>query len=272
MPDLDYSQILHNFNLIPWVRNILVPGKVKDDLVLETVVFLGTCACDELCAMLLCKADVILSLIELLKAKQEDDEMVLQIIFVFQQILKNESTRVYMIKDTESPAYLIDLMHDKNVEIRKVCDHCLDIVAFTDPEWASRIKLEKFRNHNAQWLTMVESQQEQDESQYFEPIEDDDAELPPYLTSEYLDQCMLFNQTEPTNSSENSEHNFRATSAMSNYSRPISRYSRDFEEFDNLTSSSKSRHSNLDENFFNKSGSLKELDFGDNLNESFLVA
>lgn len=163
LPDLDYSQILHNFSLIPWIRKVLVPGKFKDDLVIDTVVFLGTCACDESCAMLLCKADVILSLIELLKAKQEDDEMVLQIVFVFQQILKNESTRDYMIKETgnyfykerdrlilinyffnrflESPAYLIDLMHDQNSEVRKVCDYCLDIIAFTDTEWASRIKV-----------------------------------------------------------------------------------------------------------------------------------
>lgn len=169
LPDLDYSQIIHNFNLIPLIRNMLVPGmtvnslsnflagilnfldiagKYKDDLVLETVVFLGTCASDESCAMLLCKADVILSLIELLKAKQEDDEMVLQIVFVFQQVLRNESTRVYMIKETESPAYLIDLMHDKNAEIRKVCDFCLDIIAITDNEWASRIKVRSVNQAN----------------------------------------------------------------------------------------------------------------------------
>lgn len=114
---------------------------MADDLVLDAIIFLGTCACDELCAMLLCKANVILSLIELLKAQQEDDEMVLQIVFVFQQVLRNESTREYMIKETESPAYLIDLMHDKNPEIRKVCDYCLDIIAITDIEWASRIKV-----------------------------------------------------------------------------------------------------------------------------------
>lgn len=45
---------------------------------------------------------------------------------------------------TESPAYLIDLMHDKNPEIRKVCDYCLDIIAITDTEWASRIKVNIF--------------------------------------------------------------------------------------------------------------------------------
>lgn len=96
LPDLDYSQILHRCDLIPWIRNNLVPGKVfilqyyirvtctinvcifkiiflfkigkaPDDLVLEIVIFLGTAAHDEDCARLLCKADMLLSLIELLK-------------------------------------------------------------------------------------------------------------------------------------------------------------------------------------------------------------
>lgn len=80
--DLDYSQILQNFNLIPWLREILVPNAKQDDLVLDAIVFLGTCANDELCSLLLCRANVVISLIELLKAKQEDDEIVLQIIFI----------------------------------------------------------------------------------------------------------------------------------------------------------------------------------------------
>lgn len=29
----------------------------------------------------------------------------------------------------EAPGYLIDLMHDKNPAIRKVCDACLDVIA-----------------------------------------------------------------------------------------------------------------------------------------------
>uniref|UniRef100_A0A182SGR9 Kinesin associated protein kap n=1 Tax=Anopheles maculatus TaxID=74869 RepID=A0A182SGR9_9DIPT len=220
LADLDYSQIIHNFNLIPLIRNMLVPGKYKDDLVLEMVVFIGTCALDESCAMLLCKADVILSLIELLKAKQEDDEMVLQIVFVFQQVLRHESTRCYMIKDTESPAYLIDLMHDKNEEIRRVCDVCLDIIAITDSEWAARITLEKFRNHNSQWLSMVDSQEAADDVQTYGPMEDDEADLPTYLTSEYLDQLYLLGGD--TND-DNDCNKHRSGSSMSNYSRPVSR-------------------------------------------------
>lgn len=51
--------------------------------------------------------------------------------------------------------------------------------------WAERIKIEKFRNHNAQWLQMVDSQQ-------FEPDEEeDDTELPPYLNTEYLSTAVV---------------------------------------------------------------------------------
>lgn len=85
---------------------------------MEIIIFLSTCTTNnELCALLMCKSEIILALIELLKAKQEDDEMVLQIIFMFQQVLQNECTRNYIIKETETPAYLIDLMHDKNQEV-----------------------------------------------------------------------------------------------------------------------------------------------------------
>lgn len=228
LPELDYSQLLQAHNLIPWIRKTLVPGgRTKDDLILDTVVFLGTCAADELCAMLLCKAEVILSLIELLKAKQEDDEMVLQIVYVFQQVLRNESTRNYIIKDTESPAYLIDLMHDKNIEIRKVCDYCLDIIAMTDSNWASRIKLEKFRNHNSQWLTMVESH-EVDDLQDYGTVEDED-DLPAYLTSDYLNQIYQ--------SGESNDDSGDRSPSNGSFSRPVSRYSKDFEDFELMKSS-----------------------------------
>jgi hypothetical protein len=50
---------------------VCIAGKYEDDLVLEVVVLLGTAAADEGCAMLICKADILLSLIELLKGKPE---------------------------------------------------------------------------------------------------------------------------------------------------------------------------------------------------------
>ena len=62
-------------------------------------------------------------------AKQEEDEMVLQIAYVFYQMIFHQSTREVIIKQTQAPAYLIDLMHDKNKEICKVCDNTLDIIS-----------------------------------------------------------------------------------------------------------------------------------------------
>lgn len=57
----------------------------------------------------------------------------------------HESTREVIIKHTQAPAYLIDLMHDKNAEIRRVCEYTLDIIAEVDQDWTEKIKLEKFR-------------------------------------------------------------------------------------------------------------------------------
>ncbi|XP_075223608.1 kinesin-associated protein 3-like isoform X3 [Lycorma delicatula] len=67
LPDLNYCQLLNQYSLIPWIKSQLVPGKAEVDLVLEVVMLVGTAAGDESCSSLLCKADILLSLIELLK-------------------------------------------------------------------------------------------------------------------------------------------------------------------------------------------------------------
>ena len=52
--------------------------------------------------------------------------------------------------ETSAPAYLVDLMHDSNSQVRKVCDSTLDIISEFDQEWATKIRMEKFRWHNSQ--------------------------------------------------------------------------------------------------------------------------
>ncbi|XP_043481752.1 kinesin-associated protein 3 [Leptopilina heterotoma] len=241
--DLAYSQILQTCKLVPWIRNNLVPGKAKDDLVLEIVIFLGTSATDEDCAQLMCKADILLSLIELLKAKQEDDEIVLQIIYVFYQISKHDLTRDYLIRETEAPGYLIDLMHDKNSAIRKVCEVCLDLIAMYDKDWASRIKVEKFRSHNQQWIEMVESIVI-DPANHILSGDDEDDNLPPFLSGDLLKHTMLFPSgiSASFNITDDGESVTKASSESSeNPSRPISRYSRDIDDLNELMARSKSR-------------------------------
>uniref|UniRef100_A0A673I654 Kinesin-associated protein 3-like n=1 Tax=Sinocyclocheilus rhinocerous TaxID=307959 RepID=A0A673I654_9TELE len=121
-------------------------------------------------------------------AQQEDDEFVCQIVYVFYQMVFHQATRDVIIKETQAPAYLIDLMHDKNAEIRKVCDNTLDIIAEYDVEWGKKIQSEKFRWHNSQWLEMVENQQ-MDEAEPF--MYGDDGE--PFLQNgDILERPDLF--------------------------------------------------------------------------------
>ncbi|XP_068096280.1 kinesin-associated protein 3 [Hyperolius riggenbachi] len=174
IPDLDWELVLKEYKLVPYLKDKLKPGAAEDDLVLEVVIMIGTVSMDDSCAALLAKSGIIPALIELLNAQQEDDEFVCQILYVFYQMVFHQATRDVIIKETQAPAYLIDLMHDKNAEIRKVCDNTLDIIAEYDEEWAKKIQSEKFRWHNSQWLEMVESRQMDENEQYLygdEPIE-----------------------------------------------------------------------------------------------------
>uniref|UniRef100_A0A2K5NGA8 Kinesin associated protein 3 n=1 Tax=Cercocebus atys TaxID=9531 RepID=A0A2K5NGA8_CERAT len=166
IPDLDWELVLKEYKLVPYLKDKLKPGAAEDDLVLEVVIMIGTVSMDDSCAALLAKSGIIPALIELLNAQQEDDEFVCQIIYVFYQMVFHQATRDVIIKETQAPAYLIDLMHDKNNEIRKVCDNTLDIIAEYDEEWAKKIQSEKFRWHNSQWLEMVESRQMDESEQY----------------------------------------------------------------------------------------------------------
>lgn len=80
---------------------------------------------------------------------------------------------------------MIDLLQDNNKSIRKICNTCLNIIADHSKTWADRIRIEKFRHHNAQWLQMVDSQQLGMEE------EEEEDELPPYLNTEYLSTAVV---------------------------------------------------------------------------------
>ena len=183
IPDLDFERLLKEYDLLPWMKKKLklgnhlrssgraripsdeddnIDGLSEDDLILEVVVFIGTCVADSFAAQYICKSNTLESLIDLLKAKQEDDEIVLQVVYVFHQLCVHEETRKFIIQDTDAVAYIIDLMHDKNPEVQRVCDKTLDIISQFDDSWSERVMREKFRFHNAQWLDIVQSQKQQE--------------------------------------------------------------------------------------------------------------
>uniref|UniRef100_A0A672MTZ0 Kinesin-associated protein 3-like n=1 Tax=Sinocyclocheilus grahami TaxID=75366 RepID=A0A672MTZ0_SINGR len=133
IPDLDWELLLKEYNLVPYLKDHLKPGKANLYL------------------------------------------------FVFQDGFYNATLHychwAFFI-DIKAPAYLIDLMHDKNLEIRQVCDNTLDIIAEYDEEWGKKIQSEKFRWHNSQWLEMVESRQMEDAEPYLYGNDPDALEQP----------------------------------------------------------------------------------------------
>ncbi len=164
IPDLDFDRLIKEYDLIPWIKARLnegqgqqqqqqhhyhqqeQPPQIMDDLLLEVVVFLGTCVADSSAAITICEAGVLEALIDLLKAKQEDDEIVLQVVYVFHQLCSHEESRSYIIDRTDVVAYLTDLMHDKNPEVQRVKKNLplgklnhLDFFRCVMPPWTSSL-------------------------------------------------------------------------------------------------------------------------------------
>ncbi|KAJ3170876.1 Kinesin-associated protein 3, partial [Irineochytrium annulatum] len=126
-----------------------------DDVTLEVVILLGTMANDENVAPMVARTKIIPLLMELMLVKEEDDEIILQIIYVIYQFLLHETTRTILISQTQVVSYLIDLLYDRNVQIRRMCDVSLDIIAEIDEEWVKKIKQQKFQWHNAEYLSVL---------------------------------------------------------------------------------------------------------------------
>uniref|UniRef100_A0A7N8Y7T3 Kinesin-associated protein 3-like n=1 Tax=Mastacembelus armatus TaxID=205130 RepID=A0A7N8Y7T3_9TELE len=170
LPDLDWELVLREYNLVPYLKDRLKPGSAEDDLILEVVIMIGTVSIDDACAAMLAKSGIIPALIELLNAKQEDDEFVCQIVYVFYQMVFHQATRDVIIKDTPQATH-----HTQNSVFKKNSRDRFLSNFFTrffisqeyDEEWGRKIQSEKFRFHNNQWLEMVESRQADDAEVYF---------------------------------------------------------------------------------------------------------
>ncbi|XP_060922963.1 kinesin-associated protein 3-like [Limanda limanda] len=154
LPDLDWELMLKEYNLLPYLQDRLLPGLAQDDFVLDVVIMIGTVSMNDACAAMLVKSGVIPALIELLTVQQADDKFVFQIVNIFSRMVFHQDTRDFIIKDTQVPAYLIDMMLDKNVEIGTLCENTLNVIADYDVEWRRKFLTEKFCFQNSQWLAM----------------------------------------------------------------------------------------------------------------------
>ncbi|XP_072936591.1 kinesin-associated protein 3 [Epargyreus clarus] len=198
--NIDIFAVVERYNLIPCIMKILDPNnKCDPELVLEGVVAAGALGAEERAAAALVRAGAADALVAALRLRQADDDHVLQTVFAFRQLLSHPRAAEYLVNRTEAPAYLIDLMQDKNVEIRKMCDSCLDIISQMQNEWAARIKVERFRCHNGQWLSVVETLGAEGGAG------DAPDDLPPYLCAEYLTTHRLTTSDSQTSLNDDSD-------------------------------------------------------------------
>ncbi|XP_054159708.1 kinesin-associated protein 3-like [Oppia nitens] len=159
LTQIDWYSLFIEYNLFEWIyERIKVGNTTDDDIILQLAIFIGTAVNQRECCLCLMDNKIIQLLIDLLNAKQKDDEIVIQIIYAFYMFVRHSEARDVIVKDSQVAPYLIDLMHDRNKDIKRICDATLDVIAECDLDLASKIKEEKFCSHNKQWLEMIESQ------------------------------------------------------------------------------------------------------------------
>lgn len=160
LPEFDFFNLVRKHDLLRFLATYAQPGAVDDDILLEVVMFVGV-LCNEGTAHMLCDSGLVNTLFQLMGEKKEDDEFVLQIAFAFNKFMMYEETRSALLGQTQVVFYLVDLLQDKNKEVRRVADQCLDVIMDTDEEWAVRIRSLKFESFNAEWLDVVAAPPEQ---------------------------------------------------------------------------------------------------------------
>lgn len=154
----NYAKLLDEFSLLECIFPMLQPDAYPDDIALQAVVLIGTVACDAAACELIARTHVIETLMDLMSAKQEDDAFVLNVTYAFYFFAMCPATRDVLLGQANIVVYLLDLLPDKNVHVRRLAATLLDMVVEHDPQSEELIKRRKFEAHNAEWLEIVEAE------------------------------------------------------------------------------------------------------------------
>uniref|UniRef100_A0A914GTM0 Uncharacterized protein n=1 Tax=Globodera rostochiensis TaxID=31243 RepID=A0A914GTM0_GLORO len=162
---------------------------VTDDVLLQAVQWCGSLAGHSLEMAEKVERHLLPLVVLTLNKRQEDDEIVLQCVFVFVSLLAHggelakriccsagSATTITMTEEESRqqkkhnldgeevrqssnviPLLLLNLMHDRNPQMRALCEQALQLVAKVNAYWRERIQGVRFRWHNAQWLEMVQT-------------------------------------------------------------------------------------------------------------------
>ncbi|KAI8916105.1 kinesin-associated protein-domain-containing protein [Gorgonomyces haynaldii] len=157
IPEFDFAKLVETYDFLSYLYSLLMPSSRKqdtrlntqgvaedDDVLLEVVILIGTMALDENIPPKIAQTQI-------LPSKEEDDEMILQLCYCMHQYLLHDVTCRLLIGKT-LVNLLIDLLYDRNMEIRKVCDAALGEI---DEDWERKLRIQKFAWHNSEWIGMI---------------------------------------------------------------------------------------------------------------------
>lgn len=146
--------------LVDLLHRLLVAGFSEDDVVLECVMLTATVAQSKEAVSMLAVSKLPAVLQDLLAEKQEDDEIVLQLLFTFHCLTIHEETREVVLRDTQVASCIMELMRDKNSRIRDQATKTLSVIAEFDSQWTEQIKLFRFQIHNQEWCAEIQRQEQ----------------------------------------------------------------------------------------------------------------
>ena len=153
---VSWLKVLKRYALYEWLRKrIKVGSNFNNEIVISCLALLESCFSQPDCAAHLVETDCLSLLIDLLNAKQEEDDMVLQILYVINSMANHPAVCEHLIKSDQIIIYLLDLFNDKNNLIRSVCNFTLDLISEHDQELIAKLKEERFKHFNKSWLDSI---------------------------------------------------------------------------------------------------------------------
>ncbi|WIA44518.1 hypothetical protein OEZ86_007257 [Tetradesmus obliquus] len=149
------AQLLPIDELLRLLQACFMPGALEEDALLEAVVLLGALAGQPEFDEALASCGLLARLVELVAAKKADDEFVLQVCWAFSRCLMTPLTTAALLSLPQVVPYLVDLLQDSCLAVRRVAGACLDAIMDSNEAAAGTIRSLKFEAHNQEWLQLA---------------------------------------------------------------------------------------------------------------------
>ncbi len=134
LPDgVTFADLIVKFQMIEFLQRQLVPGMSQDDTVLCIIEVIGAFTTEHEAARVLVGSPIIKSIHEVMRSKIDDDEIALQTLWAFLQIVCYDDTYESLVYETNCIDTICSCLGNRrNAEVRRVADEILTIVMDRD--------------------------------------------------------------------------------------------------------------------------------------------